>query len=359
MPQTLARHGVRSIVTRSVVLSMVLAGCQSPVGIDVGPRQWDVLLRLPPRDMFSLSASPDGALFVSTFSGEVYRALPGHDAAWTRIVPPGGPILQTLFAPSAHTFFAISGSHTLRWDEGAGLVDGHNPLSDSAVFCGDFIGGIELNDVWGRNDHDVFAVGGHGVILHYDGHAWSVVPNVLNAAAPSLCYDSYNTDLYAVGGDTSQVYAAGYSVIRKVGNGGWETVSRPSGPNLGGALYGIAAQDGAVLIAGGDFERFGNYPNYTFADPARLFRVTATSWESLLDANPPVFYFAGGSALPGESAVFWGYDGGIGVVTGQAVHLLRTEAFGIQLRGAVAVGHSIYLAGNVPYDSAVVARLKP
>jgi len=351
---------VRAAVIRGVAFLLVLLACESPVGFNFGPGQWDVVLRLPLRDIFSLAASPDGALFVSTFQGEVYRAPPGQPAAWTRIVQQpssGGFVLERLFAPSAHTFFAISGSHTLRWDEGMGLREDRTPLSDSVVFCGDFFTGPHLEDIWGRNDHDVFAVGDHGLIVHYDGRGWTVVPNVLSAVAPSLCYESDDTDLYAVGGDASQVYAAGYSVIRRAGNGEWVSVSRPVGSNLGGDVRGVAAQAGIVLLGGGEFERSGNYPNYQFTDPARLFLVAAARWESLLGANPPLFELSGGSAQPGESAVFWGYDGGIAVVTGASVRMISITAFGSQLRGAVAVGGSVYATGMLT-DADVVVRLR-
>ena len=71
-----------------------------------------------------------------------------------------------------------------------------------------------LNSVWGTSATDVFAVGGIGTILHYDGVAWSqmVAPNA--------------TTLGGVGGASGDdVYAVGASGMILVYDGArWEQV---------------------------------------------------------------------------------------------------------------------------------------
>jgi hypothetical protein len=54
-----------------------------------------------------------------------------------------------------------------------------------------------LNGVWGRSASDVFAVGNHGTLLHYDGSTWS-----------SLLSNT-SEDLYGVAGSSNQIFAVG------------------------------------------------------------------------------------------------------------------------------------------------------
>lgn len=55
-----------------------------------------------------------------------------------------------------------------------------------------------LESVWGSSSSDVFAVGVDGIILHYDGSAWSV----MNSGTSDELYGvwgSSSTDVFAVG----------------------------------------------------------------------------------------------------------------------------------------------------------------
>jgi len=42
--------------------------------------------------------------------------------------------------------------------------------------------GNSLQSVWGTGPKDVFAVGDHGTVLHYDGQSWKPQPSVPTAA---------------------------------------------------------------------------------------------------------------------------------------------------------------------------------
>jgi hypothetical protein len=57
----------------------------------------------------------------------------------------------------------------------------------------------QLVDVWGTSSSDVFAVGGAGTILHYNGKSWTAMKggttNDLNGI-----WGSSSTDVFAVGG---------------------------------------------------------------------------------------------------------------------------------------------------------------
>jgi hypothetical protein len=55
-----------------------------------------------------------------------------------------------------------------------------------------------LRDIWGSSDHDVFAVGDGGTILHYDGSAWS--PMTSGTGSDLRClWGTSSTDVYAAG----------------------------------------------------------------------------------------------------------------------------------------------------------------
>ena len=110
-----------------------------------------------------------------------------------------------------------------------------------------------------------------------------------------------------------------------------------------------------MLFAGGELQRIGNEPPYQFYFPARLLRLTPTGWEVDQNAND-VLHLNGGGAQPGSSAVFWSFDNDVLVVDGRRVTPMRLSAFH-QVRGAVAVGSTVYVAGFLDRED-VVVRLK-
>ena len=77
-------------------------------------------------------------------------------------------------------------------------------------------------DVWGRAPSDVFAVGEHGAILHFDGAAWRAEPSGTAA------------DLVAVAGRGDQVFAvaADGTVVRRRGDATWVREATPTSATL-------------------------------------------------------------------------------------------------------------------------------
>ena len=55
-----------------------------------------------------------------------------------------------------------------------------------------------FNDVWGTTDHDVWAVGEDGAIVHFDGSTWSSIPSGTTASLGPLSGTSA-TDVWAGG----------------------------------------------------------------------------------------------------------------------------------------------------------------
>jgi hypothetical protein len=66
----------------------------------------------------------------------------------------------------------------------------------------------------------------------------------------------------------------------------------------------------------------------------------------------------GGAAQPGSGAVFWDYDNDLLIIDGSRVLPVRLTGFR-QVRGAVAIGHAIYVGGLVRgEDEEVIVRLR-
>jgi len=97
-----------------------------------------------------------------------------------------------------------------------------------------------LQGVWGRSADDVFAVGGEGLILHYDGQVWS--PQASGSAADLIeVFGSSGADVYAVG--------PGSTVLHYDGNA-WSPVD----VGVAGDFYGVwvSANGDTIYIVGAD-----------------------------------------------------------------------------------------------------------
>jgi hypothetical protein len=77
-------------------------------------------------------------------------------------------------------------------------------------------------DVWGRSRTDVFAVGEHGVILHFDGTTWS--PEASHTDA----------DLHAIAGAGADVFVVGTTgtVLHRGTDGSWTREPTPAAVTL-------------------------------------------------------------------------------------------------------------------------------
>ncbi len=104
-----------------------------------------------------------------------------------------------------------------------------------------------LFGVWGRSDHDIYAVGSVGYVFHYDGAHWGVV-------SPA----GFTQKLSGVFGGPGGVYAVGLggSILRDSG-GGFADYAAKIDPRCGtGAVpqaflrHGVVSASGAVVIVG-------------------------------------------------------------------------------------------------------------
>lgn len=211
--------------------------------------------------------------------------------------------------------WAVGDSQVLRLQEGRWRVHGSAPAQP-------------LNGVWGRGADDVWMVGDHGLVLHWDGAALEPVPFPRDAAL---------TTVWGAGDD---LWVSGLerTLARRRG-GEWQLMdvsSAPVGTFQGGADLG----GGDVLVAGGDQSGlFGSTRNAgvllrgrgdTLSEILRTPAALSTVWAD----------GGGGAWIGGQGGYLWRYERG--QVTRAASHLSTyvnlTEVHGARGNDVWAVG---------------------
>ena len=102
--------------------------------------------------------------------------------------------------------------------------------------------GADINDLWGRGDNDIWAVGGGGTVLHWDGQSWQVA----NQGVPAM------QNLQAVWGTDTALFAVGSNgtLLRREGDS-FQALPTTAAAGTGFVgVWGRAADD--VWLAGAD-----------------------------------------------------------------------------------------------------------
>jgi hypothetical protein len=331
--------GNRSILLCWVALLLNAVGCGNQDG-RTGPSAWTTVLRLRGGDIFQVAASPDGALFAAGRDG-VYRAWGPSFQKWERL---GGAVpgyIFRMFAPSAHTLYALTdGCAALqRWDERSGWQHVTTTVSDSAWTDGDELDCVDFRDVWGRDSSDVYVAGTYGTVVHYDGRSWVSLPTGLRPGVDSGA-TAATSEVWSVTGDESAVYAGATAtaVAQQSVGGPWRRLPAASGtPNTCGYLGAAVTRGVPVFAAGSCVMRLVG--DSLVADPA-----PRTPYRSEL--------FAGQTQIDG-SALFWNSDGDIVELRGPTTYTYRLEGVG-RIGRVVSVGSFLYAAGTSRGDGTVL-----
>jgi hypothetical protein len=137
--------------------------------------------------------------------GNAGAALQRGPTGWTSVPTPVDVPLWGVFVLAADDAWAVGGDAfdlegtpvILRWD-GASWTDSPLPALDRASAA--------LFKVWAAATDDVWAVGDSGVIVHFDGMAWTQVPSGTSHDLISL-WGTGPSDIVAVGGRSAGTVA--------------------------------------------------------------------------------------------------------------------------------------------------------
>lgn len=338
-----------TFVTAATLALWVFAagGCARSSAL-LGPSDWDTLISFPGERVTTAAASPDGTLFVATVAG-IYRLVPTSEE-WSQVVQ-HQEFLTRLYAPSRETLLALTRfDRVYRWNAADGWRELPTPRLDWLI-AGTGLPRLILLGIWGRSEDDVYVVGDRGVILHFDGAGWSLEPNPLLSKVDSPGVDPYQLRLWAVTGDSQQIYAAGNRILRRV-EGAWKDIEGPISSLEGGLLTAAADQSGITLFGGGHFIQAQG------VDIPLLYSLEDSRWQVL---SQRVRGFRGairsGATQPDGSALFWTSKADVVELTDDhRLHVYQLAGFR-ELRAAATLGPYLYLAGSVG-DTGVVVRIR-
>ena len=215
-----------------------------------------------------------------------------------------------------------------------------------------------LQDVWGFNSTNVFAVGASGTFQKFDGQTWSAVPYAVTPGPT-------NTLNSVWGSSASSVWATGTTGLTVLYNGTNLSVNNAAGTLTNGSFNGVHGTNSSTVFSVGI---------YSLCPPAgtincNMFRYNGGSWGSNT--------FAGGAGTNSLLAVwgystpttrFWavGYSGAIalydaGTWTTHAQSGVVTTAFLYDVWGTSA--NNIFAVGSAPaiirYDGATWTNMDP
>jgi hypothetical protein len=131
------------------------------------------------------------------------------DASGATVVPvEGSPNLEAVWvSPGGNVYACGSGGLTwkLRSDDVFAIAD-PGPTN------------VALRDIWGSSDDDIFVVGDHGVIRHFDGSDWTAMDSRFDQTLFSV-WGRSSSDVYAVGSDGMILHYDGDE---------WDSIPSPS-----------------------------------------------------------------------------------------------------------------------------------
>lgn len=221
--------------------------------------------------------SPTSATLATVGGGLTLRAT-ALDAQG--IVMLGRPVAWTSLAPDVATVDAVSGGVVAvrtgqavlaasapvgeggEWIDGYALVTVATPSAAplGSLTPGPAVTGEQLNAVWGASAAEVYAVGGSGTILRYDGAAWASrsAPTTEHlwgvwgvGPAPAACTLSHCAVAEA------RAYAVGEhgTILRLTGANAWTTDTSGTSEALSG-VWGASPRDVFAVGAAGTILRF-------------------------------------------------------------------------------------------------------
>ncbi|MBK8254342.1 MAG: vanadium-dependent haloperoxidase [Polyangiaceae bacterium] len=149
-----------------------------------------------------------------------------------------------------------------------------------------------LFKVWGKSPTDVYAVGGHGLMLHFGGAGWSVVPTETTET------------LFTVSGDEDEVVVVGGGTSGVVLDGTWKFVGPEGAPLLQGVSK---APDNSTWVSGEKGTIYKQLPGEGWEQISPGFETEPQSLHAIWSDSSGEIWTVGGNVLSAalDEGVLW------------------------------------------------------
>jgi hypothetical protein len=140
-------------------------------------------------DLKTLWAGPIGAGFLAFAAGTSGVILSNNGSGWTQAVSPTVNTINGLWGVFVTEVFAVS-------DQGVILhFDGHtwSEMPNTGTAGGD------LFSIWGLSGNNVYAGGTDGILFNFDGKVWSPIPNIPTSEDIRAIWGSSSSDIFLAG----------------------------------------------------------------------------------------------------------------------------------------------------------------
>ena len=183
-----------------------------------------------------------------------------HGIAWTRMTSPTTSALRDVWGTSASDVFA----------SGDGVILHFNGSAWSTMTLPAAAAGVSLTRIWGTSGSNVYATNDRDLLLHYDGSGWTTVqmpvaPFVVSVGGKRYVWVNSDRDAMAV---INYDQATSNDSIMHWDGTAWTTQLRTVGGNLGGiwmsadgkAFAGARSNGGGYFYDGASWQPAGMLP---------------------------------------------------------------------------------------------------
>jgi hypothetical protein len=185
------------------------------------------------------------------------------------------PPLTAIWTFDANSIVVTNGG-SIGWFNGTNInLDCRvNPLLTGAI-----------NKIWGSNSNDLYAVGGAGNIVHFNGNSWTKIESGTDLALADITINNLG-EIFVCGGNTS----FGQGIILKSSNGNIFSTfvlganipaTQLFNPNLYGSFSSIWFDQNSTLYSGG---------NILFQNKFNCWSYVNSLPENFIGGNPGVYY---------------------------------------------------------------------
>jgi hypothetical protein len=318
----------------AAVLDSGLVVAQAPGTATLWAWHADIIVQIPvtvtdTRRAWTTQATPDnqgnrgvwGSAANNVYAANHTGMLRWNGSAWSHVAAVRWRTLHDVWGSGSSNVWGVGDKGELvRWDGTAWTLFRYDGTSVAAKGLGDFdtpARSYSLQAVWGTAANNVFAVGDSGMVLRYNGTAWTRMTTPTTARL---------TDVWGSG--ASDVYAttASGQLIRFNGST-WATVAAVQAP---GALHGV----------------WGTAANnvYAVGDGGLVYRYNGSAWQRIRLPTRSALYAVGGTSA--SNLFVGGADGALYRYSGSAWIPEKALNGTSLVRGFWGTGTDVFAAGN-------------